>query len=597
MNLPTILVVDDDDRFQNEVNTAMAEQREVRLLQAQNLTDALDLIRSHHLTVAFVDMYLPRDPVPGADGLRVIRELKDLRPTCTIVFMTEAPDDALLEAYRLLSPLSNRRIDSLLSKGAPTPASAVIREVAEKLRRSRLQIGNLDLVCASLGNRLDRWQRWHDEHSQGHGGSATWAKLTDSEVASLISQILKENSPVTIDGDEIDNIQLIEQGGGKSSSVVFKGKPVTRSGHQGNLCIFKLGPLAEIRAEFQNYDRFVRFYRGTYRRVELLGFAAGDTIGVICYSFAGPSPDGAGVTSVQECFERRDIAVLSYLDIQLNPKRKEWYLQEAPSNKFLTQFFEEHYHVDCEKVTRNIRRMISGEHGLLESVGGYIEEVEATSQWIVAGGSNRILLPAVKDFSLINTSIPHFRSCIVHGDLNGGNILVARAPNEAEHQNLSAEFNSDRVITIDYRHTRRGPIFIDFAALECSIRLAEAELSPYRSQGPELKELIDRENDEQSLWHDAWKDENDSNIYREKQVPYWAQVSYGLMKLARGNFEYNRPGYRQRECEREYAATCLMYGLRLLRIRELAAPYTAAAQLRLICWMSQLLRVIRQRGR
>lgn len=598
MSSPSILVVDDDKVIQSEIVAAMASTG-VTLVQAFNLPEALDKIRDHFLAYAFVDMFLPRGGVLNAEGMRVIRELKDLRPTCKIVSMTELPDKSVIETYALMRPQLRRTLDALLSKADATPLSRTVCAVAAMLKSPAIVVGNIDEVHRQISLRLERWRHWQDAREDRQTASNVWPVLRSEEVSYLVSAILRSGSAKEVDDDTICGIDLIEQGGGKSSSAVFKGNPYTRSGHRGNLCIFKFGPRPEIEAEYRHYNKFVRYYRGTYRRVEALGYADGDCIGVICYSFAGPSPDGEGITSIQQYFEGEAPVALDLLDVQLNPARKEWYLQEAPLGESLTEYFAKYYHLDSERVVRRVRQFVSGEGGLAAKVGGRVLEDLAASDWIVTGddSENRVRLPVTKDISSVHRLIPRPRSCITHGDLNAGNILVAPAADGTRASGARGESTDARVITIDYRHTRRGPIFIDFAALEASARLTEAFLSTLSCRDG-LEDIVgERLAAEERVWIESWNEEPDSSMSASGALPYWATVSRGLIGLARGNFERSQLGASREEAKVEYAATCLLYALRLLRIEMLAEPFTMEARLSLICWMSQLLGVLRSAKR
>src|SRR5215471_18396137 len=127
-----------------------------------------------------------------------------------------------------------------------------------------------------------------------------------------------------------------------------------------------------------------------------------------------------------------------------------------------------------------------------------------------------------------------------------------------------------RVILIDYRNTGYGPRTIDFAALECSSRLA-ASYDEGKSES-----ILATHPVEPDIWRAVWCGQSaDSN-----NASYWARISIALGNQVQRNFK----GIS----ESEYAITCLFWALRVFRIKTLE-PH---ARFRLLTWMSQLTAVL-----
>lgn len=79
---PPILLVDDDDRFRERLARALSD-RGIEVWQASDRDTALAVARAHPIERAIVDLRMP-----GAHGLRVLRELLELHPSAAIVMLT-----------------------------------------------------------------------------------------------------------------------------------------------------------------------------------------------------------------------------------------------------------------------------------------------------------------------------------------------------------------------------------------------------------------------------------------------------------------------------------------------------------------------------
>jgi hypothetical protein len=97
-------------------------------------------------------------------------------------------------------------------------------------------------------------------------------------------------------------------------------------------------------------------------------------------------------------------------------------------------------------------------------------------------------------------------------------------------------------------------------------------------ESQELKDVASELHRERVVWREVWSDpgQANNNSSMHSRSPYWAEVSLELGRLARANFPTLTP--------EEYAATCLLWALRLFRVVSLSD----IARLRLLVWMSQL---------
>jgi sodium-dependent dicarboxylate transporter 2/3/5 len=91
-NNPTILIIDDEDRFRQ----ALARQLEVRdfnVLDTSNGEDAIKIVRHDNPEVVILDQKMP-----GMDGIQTLKEIKKIRPEVQVIMHTGHGN---LEAARL----------------------------------------------------------------------------------------------------------------------------------------------------------------------------------------------------------------------------------------------------------------------------------------------------------------------------------------------------------------------------------------------------------------------------------------------------------------------------------------------------------------
>ncbi|MBK6921162.1 MAG: response regulator [Deltaproteobacteria bacterium] len=77
-----ILLVDDDERFRERLARALS-QRGVEVWTAADRDEAIAIAQSHTIERAIVDLRMP-----GAHGLKVLRELLELHPAALVVMLT-----------------------------------------------------------------------------------------------------------------------------------------------------------------------------------------------------------------------------------------------------------------------------------------------------------------------------------------------------------------------------------------------------------------------------------------------------------------------------------------------------------------------------
>jgi CheY-like chemotaxis protein len=540
MNQFRVLVVDNDQAILDNIRDSLGPlASKVNLHVASDIATGQRLVKEQFFHAAFIDLDLKNDDrAPDYGGKTILSDLRDMRKSCRRFLLTATADKkTLFEILRV----------------GDRPEPPLITGILDKMNY-RVQdievIGQMTGEWLKYAVEVDGAAEIHAMLVERKVPQDTNALLTVEEVDYLVSKIFGQ-------GEEhgasmaVTKIRLEPQTGGRSRSVVARGKPVGPEiprgtpGREGILTIIKFSDLEEAREEYYRYCRHVRFMLSLNRRVEMLGYFEADTIGAMCYSFAGGSPNSSA--SLEHLFKAEDPIATKYLNKLFESSAKEWYAQKGDKIS-QTKFFSDTYHFDSEKI---LKRVTEFARTISPKIGGTYVPEERSIQF----DGFKILLPndALLGLGILN----RVDSCIVHGDLNAGNIIVS--------------LDDERVFFIDYRHTGLGPVALDFAALESSVRVF--------SKPVDLRPETVREQRtwETRIWEKNWKEQSVPETGR----PYWAEIADRLMNLARANFPEMSPG--------EYAGTCLLWALRVFRVGTL----NDWQRLRLLLWMSNLIPVLK----
>lgn len=457
---------------------------------------------------------------------------------------------------------------------------------------------------------------------------------------------------------------------GRSGARVLQCTPCFGK-HEGTVCVVKLDSVSGIQREVQGFDSFVKFHRSSDRRVEMLSHVQLNAIGGVCYTFAGGANKKA--VPLKNLLEQRDVRAITCIHSNYSPLTKDWYAgveyagADYDRQRQLSGFFQrEHF----DRVKKKHPEAPD------EYLKIFQERLDAKIKIITdaIGAAGTVEIPLLAGTDSANHSAMTFDNCVIHGDMNAGNMFVVPAQQRQEwnphwddpaydkwldsyreylHQQSESAIEAqqhgaapeprrtalprlavgdgDKSIVIDYQFTKRGPIFVDFAALEIAVRLFRGTIGN-RHEMVATKDVIEAWVDTESrVWNEAWDDETydhlllssargdaDGRKGRYHKFDYWGAVSYELKKLARRNFEEayaasGRPARMRRDWEEQYAATCLFYVARQLlmsgftksvdeAIKRLSEPGSkrlddqeegALGLLRLSIWAQQLRNVLR----
>lgn len=440
-----VLVVDDEQ----EVLDAATEQLErfpnVVLRTAASKDAAIETLRRHFHNIAFVDLQLHGSFEAGRD---VLQALSEQAPTCERIILTGNARKEPNHVLPLMSPFE-RLADGLIPKTPSIPWFAPL--VGDRLEKSVANQVRVEGLAPLVQSILEQVRRF------GMSGDRSEADV-EAELHWLFQEIFHGMSGVN---DETNvKIQLSKIHQGLSAARVIEALPHLGSDALGrtvlgNRCVVKLGRRKAVEHEIESFRSFVRFGVALDSRVELLGTATADNLAAACYSFAGGNDEAAdsldGVVTLngdQAGFTQEGAAsAINVVDRLFDDSSKRWYDVVGPASE-VGLYFEKELR---SKFDERIDLISRWARSIAAESGGQYDQARST----LRVGDNVISVPDLKSIALGATQRP-LPTCLVHGDLHGGNILLTK---------------SGRLCLIDFAHSGFGPRAIDPAVLHGSVRL------------------------------------------------------------------------------------------------------------------------------
>lgn len=153
---PSILLVDDDDRFRSRTARAF-EERGYEVQQAENYDTALAIAENESTELAVVDLRMP-----GKSGLELVRELHRIDPSTRIIVLTGYGSIATaLEAVRLGARhylTKPADVDELITAfdRAPDTATAAEAVKAETPSLARVEWEHIQRVLTDCGGNITK---------------------------------------------------------------------------------------------------------------------------------------------------------------------------------------------------------------------------------------------------------------------------------------------------------------------------------------------------------------------------------------------------------------------------------------------------------
>ncbi|MBB6123381.1 phosphotransferase [Sphingobium subterraneum] len=234
--------------------------------------------------------------------------------------------------------------------------------------------------------------------------------------------------------------------GGRSGALVVKATPVPAHGDGSARpsVVLKITSCVDGLEEKANYDRYVHQGLPVGARAALLGFAKTQEHAGLCYTFVGG--DGPKVDTLTDELRRGDTRSLTrFLTDFFQPLRNTWYNPRA-----IVQ--------ESDVVGRYRDRYFSGEartHWNEPTLLACARRYFAAEQSEVGCRVDGIIFPSPRKVLLDRGAVP-YRACVIHGDLNTDNVIVA---------------DDGSMKVVDFLKTGRGHVYEDLVALEASVRI------------------------------------------------------------------------------------------------------------------------------
>lgn len=556
-HLYRVLAVDDEEAVRTEIGRQVAPIEHVDLVLAEGQAEAIELLDKHYFDAAIVDIELGDAPVGGYE---VLRQMADRAPNATAVIATAFTKDL----YGIIG-MTEPRLSAIIRKGdhGEQWAAAAVREAMTEWHETAVDITNLELAVELLERRRRRI-------SNARGGEELAIEV-DRLCRQLFGNVtgLGDSSGVRV------GLERIEREGLSAAITVqaevqlgldARGEPV-----RGSTCVLKLGPCRDIREEVERYQRFVKYGVRLRHRVELLGHAYDQALGAVCYSFAG-GVFGESLVSLDEILRSPERAELfdQVLEGLFDLDSKNWYGVTGPP-KGASTYVRGSYNMDFP----HCYEVINGSSSKLANrfVGKvHYTKPEERLDGVLTVERWKLKVPKISAWTR-GEFIRGLPTCLVHGDMHGGNVMVEVDESDA----------ITRVCLIDYRSAGPGPRSADWLALEASVRLAEAQRI-IEHAGAEREEDLDDAgilnalraaaravDQEQQLLTEIWDDAEASEHTSELWCERVRQVAARAL-----------PNFRGLD-ESEYMAMALPCAF-----RQLGYDIGRVSRVRMMAWVSAL---------
>ena len=466
-NRAAVLYVDDieDERYQFK---KVLEGKGHSVTTVDDPASARECLKTSHFDVVVLDLLLVGD-IPAVDLIRFVgRYIRNSK-----VIIASRRDMGRTAWTHLDSVFAHpNSVDAFVFKSDHITQAS---EFADQIRTRRTQIlshvQGVDELTPLVAGRVVK--RKDAGHELGHEVLQLHARIC---VEQLVARWFSTESDAT---DYIESMTMEPLGSGRSSCSVFSLTPTIRgldASHVSPL-LLKIGPLDEIREEFERFNKYVQVGVPLSVRTDLVGFASAGAIGAIIYSLIGGDQ-----RDIREAATLPADEVDRCLRKLMDPKGKRWLASTGPDDVRPSAFFQKN-----SAATKNpwsLKRFFAAAAALnagLRKAG--LPEEFTVHQYFSERPRADIVRP----------------STLVHGDLHLGNIVA---------------FGDSNYALIDYRNVGIGPRCADFATLEVDCWLL-ATPDPQGDRAQQIRGIYDaaggglhdeRSADEIAPWlHDSWR--------------------------------------------------------------------------------------------
>lgn len=563
-----LLVVDNDSDIHSAV-LAQLDMTDVSVSCAQTQRGAQDMIKRRFYDAILVDMIINEDGRSGkGGGKEVMRQISLSAPAAATTVITRFFGENHIRDLLSLVGISSPRLRGVIDKihSSETWAADAIESDLEEWRARAVSLSGERFVieqledkrkALGLGDRLKSEIAVEFERLCRQLFGAVSGPASDEEIHIACSPLEREGFSPSV-------TFMVDVGLGRDAA----GSEIT-----GSRCVLKLGTIADTREEVKRYGEFVRHGVHLSQRVELLGVATQQKLGAVCYSFAG-EVFGEELVALDELMRQpsRTPLAIEAIGSLFALSSKNWYSVRCPAvssahytgSNYGTSFDQAYLRLGkgLRKLSRRFREEIA------------YDWEDKSEPGVLTVRSSALTIPPQNVLGKGPLMSPQ-PACLVHGDMHGGNVLV-----EVGDTNGKRGSSLERVCLIDYMSAGPGPRCADVAALQASIRLADADRigskAGLKKKKPDdaavlkaVSTAAGRESLERKLLVEQWKGTGPT------EGANWIVLS-GVVTQA---IQHNFPDLTQEE----YLASCLTWALRQFKF-----DLGEVGRIRMLAWVSAL---------
>jgi len=259
-------------------------------------------------------------------------------------------------------------------------------------------------------------------------------------------------------GEIVDHVKITcMDDQGESGSAVFKAETRFRNNAYKVGLVLKFCPIDGFLSEVGNFSRFVKWMLPYSWRVDILGDGISENFGLIAYSLAMDGSSTNAQSLSRYIAGGNSAPVLAFIDQVFSKENRTWYaaLETATGRNLTQDLLARYFSGDQNKMIKHVnslRDKFRHSNAFLEI---YNERpFDALNDFIIR----------VRQLTVRSRELDDYETCICHGDLHSGNIMVGERKAEGQGDSVW------QFAFIDFQDTGRFHIGTDFVVFENAIR-------------------------------------------------------------------------------------------------------------------------------
>ncbi len=387
--------------------------------------EALSLLETERFHVAVLDVRLDETDEGNQEGMLLMHEIKEKDPTSVIIILTGFATVKMVQEALQPDETGSALAFSFLEKSEMLQLPEHVRGAFENAVRFNpaLDVRGLEAFLASLPKKL----RFN-----------TIPAPPPDQLADEADELLRKLF-CRCEGIHVQDVR-----GGYSDAAVFQVVPWYPARGQGEALIAKIGEPAIIDQEINNYKNHVQGVVGGHRLPKDLDYARTRSMAGIVYSFAGLGEVKDFAAFYQQAELSEIVPVIENLFYETCfPKRAD--AGAVAKDTDLRELYMQLLYLYEPVLRASLEKTMGGRHP-------FHKDGEQTI-WL----ADTVPLVNPVTFALSSDLRADVYMTILHGDLNGYNVLIDR------HR---------ETWLIDFAKTCRGPLLQDYATFETFLRLS-----------------------------------------------------------------------------------------------------------------------------